>query len=151
MISRCNPRCSNRGFTLIELTVTMLIIAVAMSIATVKLTSKMPGTVLKSAARMLSADLRYASVLASAKGKDIKLTVDLDSLSYTLNGKTRGFPENTRIVITDPEDGKLRRGRWNVIFYACGGSTGGEINLSLGKKTFRVTIDPVAGAVLTQH
>ncbi len=129
----------------------MLIIAVALSVVAVRLTSRMPDTALKSAARKLGADLRYASVLSTSKGKDMTLTVDLDALSYTLNGRTRGFPENTKIVIEDPEDGQIRSGRWHVVFYAGGGSSSGEINLSIGKKTYRITIDPVVGSVLTMH
>ncbi|MBF0456596.1 MAG: prepilin-type N-terminal cleavage/methylation domain-containing protein [Nitrospirae bacterium] len=151
MIFRCNQDSNQLGFTLIELTVMLLIMAIVLSIAAVKLTSRMPETVLKSAARTMLADLRYAAVIASTKGKDIKLTVDLNALTYTFNDKTRSFPENTKIVITDPEDGQVRKGRWHVVFYAGGGSTGGEIDLSVREKTYKVTIDPVAGAVMTNH
>ncbi|MBF0404527.1 MAG: hypothetical protein HQL00_11215 [Nitrospirae bacterium] len=131
--------------------VTMLILAIALSVVAVKLTSRMPETLLKSAARTLLADLRYASVLASSKGKDVKVTVDLNALAYTFNGKTRSFPENTKIVIKDAEDKEFRRGRWQVVFYAVGGSTGGEISLSTRKKTLTIAIDPIAGAMLTKH
>lgn len=127
-----------------------MILAIALSVVAVKLTSKMPETALKAATRTLLADMRYASQLASSKGKDIKLTVDISALSYTLNGKTRKFPENTAIVIKDTEDRLLRNGSWHVVFYAGGGSTGGEIKLSIRKKAFKITIDPIAGAMLTK-
>ncbi|MCG6553018.1 MAG: prepilin-type N-terminal cleavage/methylation domain-containing protein [Candidatus Magnetominusculus sp. LBB02] len=144
-------RCNQRGFTLIELMVTMLILAVGLSIAAVRLTSRMPETALRAAARTLMADLRYASVLSSTNGKDIKLAVDLDALSYTFNGKTRRFPENTKIEIKEAENKSVLRGRWHIVFYAGGGTTGGEINLSIGKKHFKITIDPIAGAVMAGH
>jgi hypothetical protein len=52
--------------------------------------------------------------------------------------------------VIDPFSGEIIRGKYPIVFNATGGMSGGTILLSSGKKTVRIELDPITGAVLNK-
>ncbi|MBF0538962.1 MAG: type II secretion system protein [Nitrospirae bacterium] len=141
---------NQRGFTLIEIIVTLVLMMIIMAVVGVGFTNSSPTAKLRAATRELAATMRYLKNMAQLKGQEQLLTVDMDNGLITYNNKTRPLPKGVSVSVNDPDEGELTRGKWTVTFYAEGGSTGGEIKLFSQKLSFLVTIDPVVGSIISK-
>ncbi|HLY59100.1 MAG TPA: prepilin-type N-terminal cleavage/methylation domain-containing protein [Stellaceae bacterium] len=117
------------GFTLLELLVVLAIIGVVLLTIPTGL-GALPGMRLHAAQRTLADRLRTARQLAISTGAPTRVPLE-----------TIGLPRGATL---SPHPDEIR-------FYADGSSTGGDLVLSDGKRSYRIRIDPLTGRVATDE
>ncbi|MDA8433918.1 MAG: prepilin-type N-terminal cleavage/methylation domain-containing protein [Nitrospiraceae bacterium] len=138
-----------QGFTLLELIIVMLLVALLMSLAAAFFVNTLPSSKFNASARELAATIRHAKALAQIDGEQKSLTIDMDSGRYGIGdaaGKT--VPEGVHIKVIDPVEGEISTGTYRIVCPPNGSIQGGTIVLWNEKKTATITIDPVAGPVV---
>ena len=75
---------ANRGFTLIEISVVVLIIAIILSAAVVKLARILPSSAADAAARSLISSLDLARTYAVSHGRRYEVWVDIDERGWAV-------------------------------------------------------------------
>ncbi len=127
------------GTTLIELLVTLSIIALLAAMAAGASSGMISGLSLRAQSDALVSDLRRAELEASIKGETIEVAARSNGYDIARLGISRNWPDDVRADWPD-ESGK-------VSFDASGAATGGTITLRRGTRQERVTIDPILGRV----
>ncbi len=135
-----------RGFTLLELTLVLLLAGMILGLSTFMVLGRaLPTARLNATAREISATLREARLLANVTGERQTVGIDLDARTYGIAGRrTRSIPRDTGILVRDPFIGEVRHG---VYQFASGSNAGGSIVLWSGRKSAVIRTDPVVGAV----
>ncbi|WP_223212081.1 GspH/FimT family pseudopilin [Thiolapillus brandeum] len=139
----------SRGFTLLELLLVMALAAILMVLVPPMISSALPGTQLKSAARELAAGLRYARTHALTSREEALLTLDAEQRHFKVSGRSRTYtiPDSVDISMLTAES-ETRGDRIGAIrFFPDGGSTGGRISLRHGERGFGVDVDWLTGKV----
>jgi general secretion pathway protein H len=138
-----------RGFTLLEVIVVLVIGAIAYSLLLGIPFRGASTSDLKASARTIASGLRMAQTMAITTRRDATLTVDVEAREYTLPGETaaRTLPKGidlklftAQTVVTSGSKGAIR-------FYPDGSSTGGRITLSIGERKYLVDVDWLTGRV----
>jgi type II secretion system protein H len=157
-------RNTSSGFTIIEILIVVVILAIAAMIA-VPLASSAAGTQVRSAANMVAADLEYAKSMAISRGQSFSVVFDEASDSYRIENQDgdiiphpvkKGFD----YVVDFRSDGRLDKvdiadadfNSSSKVAFDCLGSpdNGGMITLQGGAMTIRVAVEPVTGFVTIQ-
>ena len=136
-----------KGFTLLELLVVIMIIALMTTLAGVNLHGK-ERTNLESIARTLMIDLRYVRSKAMVDNIDAEITIDVAAKTYfSRQAKIeRSFPQTIAVAITvDERDVTGNRGK--IVFYPDGSSSGGNIRLTRNARQMEVTTTWLNGYV----
>jgi general secretion pathway protein H len=143
---------NERGFTLLELIIVMLLIAIILGIVTVFFVNTLSAGKFSSTAREVAATIKHARALARLHGEDQTITIDIDGRSYTLEGKgTKVIPPPVQLRVIDPYEGEVLKGTHRILFRAGGGVEGGTIILSTEKRSVKIELDPVVGSVVTKE
>ena len=80
-----------RGFSLVELIVVMVLIAVLAGIGAAAISSGLPGQQLRGAAKTMAVELRFARAQAIATGDSVPTTEPSDPESPGKRGSKAGF------------------------------------------------------------
>lgn len=145
-----------RGFSLIELIVVLIIIVLSFSLV-IPSFSKLSKTVeLRSTVQKIASLLRYCRSEAVNKGQTYQTIFDLEKNVVMINSpglKEKGeYPIAEGVMIkevsihSNPND----KGIHIIEFYSNGGSNGGTILFSGYKKGFKIIIHPITGAIKVQ-
>lgn len=134
------------GFTLLELLVVLVLMALMTGLAIPLISAGTPGAQIKAASRELLVGLRQAREQAIVSRQPTAMSVNVDERRFQITGQTRAFqlPGKLQIglFVADVEDnGKLG----SFIFYPDGSSTGGRITVSLDGQTNRIDVDWLTG------
>lgn len=89
---------AQRGFTTIELTMVMIIVAIIAATAALKFTGR-GGVSVQGAAEMIQADIRYGQKAAMAEHMAKSITFAAGSTSYTVDSETQKLPAG--VIITN--------------------------------------------------
>jgi general secretion pathway protein H len=137
----------NNGFTLLEVLVVIMIIALMTAITGLNLRGKQ-GADLDSIGRTLVADLRYVRSKALVGSADSAITIDVAGREYFSRDATinRSLPPEISIAITvDKHD--IRGTRGHIVFYPDGSSSGGKIRLTKNGRQLEVVTSWLNGYV----
>lgn len=151
----------NKGFTLLELIVVLLIIGLTSVLAVPQLTGTLSGANSKTAAKKIAASLRYARSRAVSE-KIIYLAIadmDKNSLSILSDSNTEQSSEKpsdkAKVYVlpegltlkSEPEQEKDKE-EFRIAFYPSGASSGGEIIVSdEQEKIYKIRVDFITGTV----
>ncbi len=142
---------NNKGFTLLELIIVMLIIGLMLSLATVFFSSTLPSSRFSATTREMAATIRHARTLAQLKGEDQKVTIDMEARKYGIdNAASREIPPGISVKIIDPLLGDVQTGKYEFNFPSIGGVEGGTIVIWNSKKTAKIEIDPIVGSAVVK-
>ena len=144
------PKVDARGFTLLELIVTLVVLAVAVGLVAPTIGRSTEALRTRAEVAGFSATFRHAREQAITTREPYTVAVNpTNRLVIVTTGEdevrwTRTI--SSRVDIRAETPGSLA-----VRFEPQGTSSGGEYRLSSGKITYRVTVDPVTGRVRNQR
>lgn len=137
------------GFTLLELMVVLALMVLVYAIVLPNISSALPGTELKSAARELAAGLRKARSQAIMHKEEATLTLDVEQHHFGISGDDRSYSLPPRLELSlYTAQSELSQDKVGAIrFYPDGSSTGGRISVSFGDRKYQVDVDWLTGQV----
>jgi general secretion pathway protein H len=142
-------RAAERGFTLLELMVVLLIIGLLLVLVPGHLWRSQPGLEVKVAARALADGLRQTRSDALASNRELVFTLDVAGHSFRpgqdhplepLDGAIQLGLDTARSEVVDGGRGQIR-------FFPDGSSTGGRIRLGMQAQQAQVTVDWLTGQI----
>jgi general secretion pathway protein H len=140
---------AERGFTLLELMVVLVIIGLLLVLVPGHLWRSQPGLEVRVAARSLADGLRQTRSDALATNRERVFTVEVaehrfrpgqDRPLESLNGALQLGLDTARSELVDAASGQIR-------FYPDGSSTGGRIRLTMQNQHAEVVVDWLTGQV----
>ena len=144
------PKVDARGFTLLELIVTLIVIAVAAGLVAPAIGRSTESLRVRAEVAGFSATFRHAREQAITTRQTFTVQVNLTNRMLTV---TTGEDEVrwTRALSKRVELRADTPGSLAVRFEPQGTSSGGEFHLMSGKIVYRVTVDAVTGRVRNQR
>ena len=138
-----------RGFTLLEIVIVLVIMAVGMSVVLAFSGKGASAADLKSSARALASGLRAAQSTAMATRRDAVLTLDVDAREFAFSGESKShrLPDGVDLKLYTAQTEVESERKGSIRFYADGSSTGGRITVSAGERKFLVDVDWLTGRV----
>jgi general secretion pathway protein H len=140
---------ANRGFTIFELLLVVLLLGLVYALAGPDLTAGTPGLDAKSATRQLAAGLRKARSIAATERRDALLALDVNARSFTVTGDPRIYklPKTLNLSLFTAESEILDTQTASIRFFPDGSSTGGRITITTGGHQQGVDVDWLTGRV----
>jgi general secretion pathway protein H len=142
-----------RGFTLLELIVTLAVLAVAVAVVTPAIGRSTEGLRARTEAAGFAAALRHARERAITTQRTFRVVVDPDGHTLTIVAPPEPGEEHelretrsisTRLTIDTSKTSE-------VSFDPRGVASGGEFRVSAGEITFRITVDRLTGRVKSER
>lgn len=143
-----HPR-SRPGFTLIEMLVVLVVLALLASLTPPLFQAAVPSVRLKAATRDLMATIRLARDLAVSRGQTSELVIDHARGTYVVAGlsREREIPGGVSIRVYSAVGGRGAQANPSIQFYEDGTSSGGVLELSAGKDFFLLEVERLRGRV----
>ena len=146
-------RNDEKGFTLLELLVTLVLMTLLITVAPALLSGG-TTTEMRGAARQLAAALRAARNQAVTRQQEAVLTLDLAQRSFSVSGfpRPRALPDDQGIEVKlyTAQSELLDENRGQIRFFPDGSSTGGNIALLDQKVEYRVNVDWLTGRIVIE-
>jgi len=137
-----------RGVTMLEMLLVVAIIAAASLLAAAVLSGGFAGMQLRSSAKEIAAQLRYARAQALNTGQQQKFVIDPTAHTWrTVNDRHGEIPRKLGILFTGTRGLQARAGEGAILFFPDGASTGGRVQLSAGKAAWNVDVAWLTGEV----
>ena len=138
-----------RGFTLLEVMVVLVIMALILVIVPPFLPNVMASIHVKSAARELAASLKHARTQAIDHQQETTLIVNVDERNYTLNKKlkTLTLPIDASLSLITAKSEQLSESEGQVRFFPDGSSTGGQVKLAYKDQEYLIDVHWLTGRV----
>ncbi len=148
-INAGTPARNERGFTLLELIVVMVLMLLFLSLSAAMFANTLPSSTFSATVREMATAMRLARSLAQLKGTSQVLVIDLDNHTFGIEKRgEKALPETVRVKVIDPIAGEITTGRYQIIFPSTGGAEGGTVVLSNKNRTAQISADPVVGSVV---
>jgi general secretion pathway protein H len=137
---------STSGFTLVELMVVMVIIALVMGLVATSLSRSISGAEARAATRKVVASLRYTRARAVIDKTEQVFLVNTEERSYLAPGRKQvNLPEGVDVTITTARSELTSEDVAGIRFFPDGGSTGGHIELTINDREYRINIAWLTG------
>jgi len=139
-------RRTSAGFTLVEIMVVMVIIALIMGLVATSMSRSVSAAEARAASRELVASLRYTRARAIIDKAEQVFLVDTENRSYQAPGRDKvELPEGVDLTITTAASELVSDAVSGIRFFPDGGSTGGHIELTVNKREYRVNVAWLTG------
>ncbi len=132
-------RVGNKGFTLLELLVVLLIVGLVSSVAVFSMIGQSEKSLIKSEARKLYASLKHAREQAISRHSMVTFEIEEENTGYSITSSNkriyyRSLPETISVYAE------------KVVFYPIGDSTGGVIVLiDEHERKYEITVSHITG------
>jgi general secretion pathway protein H len=150
MKSGVRPCASGRapGFTLLEVLVVLVIIAMATTLAAMVLSGGLDGMRLRSSSKEIAAQLRYTRTQAIATGMPQRFTIDPRGHRWRAAGNRHGrIPPSLGVDFIGAREVQPRAGEGGILVFPDGASTGGRVRLSVKRAAWRIDVSWLTGEV----
>lgn len=140
------------GFTLIELTVVLVIIAVGTGLVVPMIEGGLNSREVRRAARQIASTLHFCRDEAVALGRPQQVVIDPERNSIYVGDRRRWATLSDRAVIERAEgDGEAVGGAVRVLCFPNGATTGANVVLASradrSRERLRIRLDPLLGRV----
>jgi len=138
-----------RGFTLIELSVVLLIVVLGFTVIGINISSGSQSAQLKAAARDLVSALRYARGQALISHQEVAVAINLAENSYKVSNRDKNYhlPKAIELTLVIAQDELKNDEIGPIRFYADGSSSGGRITLEWGNLSYRIDVNWLSGKI----
>jgi len=142
-------RNKNKGFTLIEIIVALVIVGMILTIVPLLLPNVIASTETKAAVRELAAGLKYARSQSITKQKETTLMLDVEKKFYQVDKRQKKLklPDDTQLTLVTARSEQHSQDQASIRFFPDGSSTGGRINLGNDNKMYSIDINWLTGKI----
>lgn len=153
VISQATKACGERGFTLLELLVVLIVAVLLIAVVPPLLSGLAASTELRGAAMRIAAALRFTRNAAVTRHREEALLVDLAQRRFQVSaeGRQLALPQDIGIGLHTAQSELLTGDLGSIRFFPDGSSTGGHIDLSSGRLGYRINVDWLTGRVTVQE
>jgi general secretion pathway protein H len=136
------------GFTLLEVLVVLVIIAMATTLAALVVTGGLDGMRLRAASKEIAAQLRYTRTQAIATGEPQRFMIDPRNHRWQgPNDRDGEIPASLGVTFVGAREAQARAGEGGILFFPDGASTGGRVELSAKQAISRIDVTWPTGEV----
>ena len=147
-IVRPRPAGGQRGFSLLEILLVMVLIAATGLLAAGVLTGGFDRMALGTAAKEMAAQMRFARAHAIATGQPQRFTIDPAARTWQgANGRSGELPAKLDVRFTGAREVQPRGDVGAIVFFGDGASTGGRLQLGLRDAVWNVDVAWLTGEV----
>ncbi len=146
-----SPSGQNKGFTLLEVLLVLVIGGLLMGVV---VTSLSEGPVLRKSSREVAASLRHARAQAVMRQQPTLWKMNIQEKRFWIDGGAEDAERNlsasieAKVNTTSAEVDAANQG--GIRFFPDGSSTGGSVELTHNKQTYKVNVEWVTGRVSIQ-
>ncbi len=145
-------RQCRRGFTLIEMTVVLVVIAIGMTLAVPLIEGGFDSREVRRAARQIAATMVHCRVEAVSKAEPQELVINPERNLIATSDRGRWAVLTDRAIIERVDGGAaLGDGAVQVLFYPNGSTSGADVVVASRRdrtrNRLRITLDPLVGTV----
>ena len=136
----------NRGFTLVEIMVVMVIVALMMALVGTSISRNISGAQMRTAASKVAASLRYTRTRAILTKSEQVFLVDTEKRTYqAAEREAKQLPEGMKVELNTARSELTSETVGGIRFYPDGGSTGGNVRLEANGRIYRVNVAWLTG------
>ena len=137
---------STRGFTLVEMMVVLVIVALMMALVGTSIARNVSGAEMRTAAGKVAASLRYTRTQAILTKSEQVFLVDTEKLTYqAAQREAQELPEGMKVELNTARSELTSETAGGIRFYPDGGSTGGNVRLEANGRIYRVNVAWLTG------
>lgn len=141
-----------RGVSLIELIVVVVLIAAATALAASVMGVGLPGQQLRNASREMAAQLRYTRAQAIVTGKSQTFSVDARTREWQAPNRRHGqIPSGISLAATGARIEQTQPDIVAIRFFPEGAATGGRIVLSRERAAWQIDVEWLTGEVTVKR
>ena len=143
---------SRAGFTLVELMVVMVIVALMLALIGTSISRSVSGAEMRTAARKVAASLRYTRTKAILTKSEQVFLLDAETGQYTAaDRETASLPEGLQVELNTARSELTSETAGGIRFFPDGGSTGGNVRLEANGRIYRVNVAWLTGEASVQR
>ena len=136
----------NRGFTLVEIMVVLVIVALMMALVGSSISRNISGAQMRTAASKVAASLRYTRTQAILTKSEQVFLVDTEKFTYqAAEREAQELPEGMTVELNTARSELTSETVGGIRFYPDGGSTGGNVRLEANGRIYRVNVAWLTG------
>ncbi|MBS0327063.1 MAG: GspH/FimT family pseudopilin [Proteobacteria bacterium] len=142
-------RVRARGFTLLEILIVLVLMAIITATVLPMLGGPVPTSELRGSARALAAGLRLARSEAVSQRRETFLTLDVAGRRFRVDRDphVHMLPKKVDLKLFTAQNDLVDGSVGAIRFYPDGGSNGGRITIAAGERKFDVDVDWLTGRV----
>ena len=141
-----NTTRSAGGFTLVELLVVLVIIALMLGLVGTSISRNISGAEMRTAASKVAASMRYTRTQAILKKSEQVFLVDTENRTYRAGERdAEELPEGMNVELNTARSELTSETAGGIRFYPDGGSTGGYVRLEANGRIYRVNVAWLTG------
>ena len=135
-----------RGFTLVEIMVVLVIVALMMALVGSSISRNISGAEMRTAASKVAASIRYTRTRAILTKTEQVFLVDTEKLTYqAAEREAAELPEGMKVELNTARSELTSETAGGIRFYPDGGSTGGNVRLEANGRIYRVNVAWLTG------
>ena len=136
----------NRGFTLVEIMVVLVIVALMMALVGSSISRNISGAQMRTAAGKVAASMRYTRTQAILTKTEQVFLVDTEKHTYqAAEREAVELPEGMKVELNTARSELTSETAGGIRFYPDGGSTGGNVRLEANGRIYRVNVAWLTG------
>ena len=136
----------NRGLTLVEIMVVLVIVALMMALVGSSISRNISGAQMRTAAGKVAASIRYTRTQAILTKTEQVFLVDTEKLTYqAAEREAEELPEGMTVELNTARSELTSETAGGIRFYPDGGSTGGNVRLEANGRIYRVNVAWLTG------
>lgn len=141
------PR-SEQGFSLVELMVVMVLVALLFSVVGISVSRSVAGAEIRNAEREIIAGLRHTRGQAIIKREQQVFSVDTNNRTWQAAGQpAAALPDGIEITLNTARSELTGEGVGGIRFFPDGASTGGSVVLTAQEREWHIAVAWLTGEI----